>query len=244
MTLENRQEREHGRALERPGEMGRQRPRLGGTTPLPELGSSTDLFLASLEDLTTAERAAPAWCVRVGVPSTVHEMDNYNNTLPELLVELTVTVAGVAYALEFNAHPGATLAVVGEQVAAKVKWSADAATAPAAGSALTWHVSRGWCESNAVRAFKVQGGGDARSVPAFATGFALFTGQESAIAENIQLNFFSALTSYVAIHHYTKEDLLQTFGAFTPVPPLCGAWRWQGELAVPLRLVFRLGVTL
>lgn len=246
--LETRQEKEHGYALERPNDSGRVRPRLGGTTVLPALAAAADLFLVSLEDLTVAERAAQAWCIRVGVPYPVREFDGYLDALPELLVELTVTVAGTAYTLEFNAFPGATIAVVGEQVSAKMKWSPEAIAtigtplelAPPSGGALRWHVSRGWCETNAFRIFKLESA-VTHETPQFATGFALFTSQETEISENIQLNFFSCVNSNIGIHHYSKEDLLQTFGAYTPIPPGCGAWKWPTEMMHSLRIAFRLG---
>lgn len=240
-TPREQDERQRGYAVERELEVGeprRQRPRLGGEVGLPGSGSETDLFLVSVADLSVAERAAAGWCVRVGVPEEV-PAGEYD--VHELLVEVTVAAGGTTYTLELNAYPGAVLHVVGEQISAKVKWGIAPVAVPP-GMLLRWQVARGLCATSAVRGYTVQASTGGR-VPTFATGFALFSG-DSDISENIRLQFGTCAGSDRIVQHYTREDLLQTIGAFAPLPPGAGVWSWLEATATEVRLVFSLGAPL
>jgi hypothetical protein len=239
MGILDDQERQHAFArgrVQEDDEPQRARPRLGGSAPLPAPGAATDLFSVALEDLSFAERAAPGWCLRLGVPEAVPTDEEYD--VHELLVELTIVVAGVAHALEVNVFPGCTVHVVGEQIAAKLKWGTNAANVPP-GVSLRWQLSRGLCETRAARAYTVQVA-DVGQVPAFATGFALFSGAAD-VSEDIQLDFATHAGPGRVIQHYTRNDLLQAVGAFAPLPPGAGQWRWLTPTAAPVRLVFSMG---
>lgn len=230
------QQREHGyaRGREDDDEPQRARPRLAGSAPLPASGATTDLFSVAVEDLTFAERAAGGWCVRFGVPETVPTDEQYD--VHELLAELTIAVAGVTHAIEVNVFPGCVVHLVGEQIGAKLKWGTAANVPP--GVSLRWQLSRGVSETRAARGYTVQTAA-AGAVPAFATGFALFSGDDD-ITEDLQLDFLTHVGGRV-IHHYTKNDLLQAVGAFAPLPPGAGVWSWITATASPVRLVFSMG---
>lgn len=239
MTLQDPRERRRGYAVERDLELERPkrvRPRLGGESTLPASGASSALFLVQAEDLTVPERAAAGWCVRVGVPEAVPGTGQYD--MHELLVEVTITTAGVAHVIELNAFPGSVLHVVGEQISATVKWGTAPVVVPA-GVLLRWQLARGLCETSAVRGYTVQAATEGQ-VPPFATGFALFSG-DADVTEDIQLDFATHPDATRVIQHYTRNDLLQTIGAFAPLPPGAGEWRWLTATADPVRLVFSLG---
>lgn len=233
---------ERGRAYARERDLdteglqqARLRPRLGGSSPLPASGSSSELFLIQLDDLTREERAAPGWAVRLAVAGTVPNDQPYD--LQELLVELTVTMGGTAHAVEVNAFPGATVQLVGEQISGKVIWAKSPVVVPE-GVAIRWQVARGICATTGGRAFTIADAGTG-AVPPFATGFALFSG-DPAIDEDIQLDF-ATHGGGVVLQHYTKSDLLQAVSSFSPIPPGAGEWRWLTTTGEPMRLVFSLG---
>jgi len=233
------QQREHGFARERrldETKPERARPRLAGSQPLPASGAASEIFSIALEDLAIEERAQPGWCVRLGVPEDIPTDTAYD--LHELIVELTIVVAGTAHALEVNAFPGCTVHLAGEQISARVKWGVTPASVPP-GVTLRWQLTRGLCPTRGTRGYTVQAAPAEGAVPAFATGFALFSG-DSDISEDIQLDFLTHVGGIV-IQHYTKNDLLQAVGAFTSLPPGAGVWRWQTATASPARLVFSLG---
>lgn len=215
----------------------RVRPRLGGEVALPAANVASELFLVTLEDLSIEERGGAGWCVRLGVPDAVPTDQEYD--VHELLVELTVTVGGTSHVLEVNAFPGCLVHVVGEQVAAKVKWGIADAIVPTT-PVLRWQVSRGLCPTNAVRAYTVQSTSAVGVVPNFATGFALFSGDDD-VTEDIQMDFATHVSATRVIQHYTRPDLLQCLGAFTELPPGASNWRWLTATAEPVRLVFRYG---
>jgi hypothetical protein len=194
------------------------------------------LFSVALEDLSIEERAAAGWCLRFGVPETVPTDEEYD--VHELVAELTIVVAGTAHAVEVNVFPGCTVHLVGEQIAARLKWGITPANVPP-GVSLRWQLTRGICPTNASRGYAVQAAPAEGAVPAFATGFALFSG-DTDITEDIQLDFLTHTGGRV-IHHYTRNDLLQAVGAFASLPPGAGVWRWQTATASPARLVFALG---
>lgn len=238
-TLENPNERKRGYARERDLELEqpkRNRPRLGGEAPLPASGAAAELFLVAAEDLAVVERAAAGWCVRLGVPEPVPATGEYD--MHELLVELTVMVGGTAHTIEVNAFPGCTVHLVGEQIAGRLKWGVAPVAVPP-GVLLRWQVARGLTPTKAVRAYTVQSAG-VGPVPPFATGFALFSG-DADISEDIQIDFATHTSAERVAQHYTREDLLQTVGAFAPLPPGAGEWRWLTATASPVRLVFSLG---
>jgi hypothetical protein len=238
--LENPSERQRGYARERERddleEPQRQRPRLGGDAPLPGSGAAAELFVVPVTDLSIAERAAAGWCVRLGVPEPVPGTGQYD--MHELLVELTVLVGGTTHTLEVNAFPGCTVHLVGEQISARMKWATAPVVVPPA-SVLRWQLSRGLCPTTGVRGYSIQAPG-VGLVPPFATGFALFSGDND-ISEDIQLDFATHTSATRVLQHYTREDLLQTIAAFAPLPPGAGEWRWVTETASPMRLVFCLG---
>lgn len=238
--LQNPNERQKGYARERDLELEqpkRQRPRLGGESPLPASGAASELFLIQAEDLSVAERAAAGWAVRLGVPEPLPATGEYD--AHELIVELTVTVGGTAHVVEVNAFPGATVHLVGEQISGRLKWGVAPVEVPPAATLLRWQVARGLCPTRAVRAFTVEGA-TTGAVPPFATGFALFSGDDD-ITEDIQLDFATHAGATRVIQHYTAEDLLQVVSAFSPVPPGASEWRWLTATASPARLVFSLG---
>ena len=232
------QQRERGYARERrldDTKPERARPRLGGASPLPADGSTADLFSVALEDLTIEERAAAGWCLRFGVDAVPTD-GTYD--VRELFAEITITVGGTALALEVDVFPGCTVHLVGDQIAARLKWGITPANVPA-GVSLRWQLSRGLCVTNATRGYPVQAGPAVGVVPPFASGFALFS-QAADIAEDLQLEF-SAYTNGPVVQHYTRNDLLQAVGAFASLPPGATVWRWLTSTYYPARLVFAVG---
>jgi hypothetical protein len=239
MTRLDDQEREHAYARgRREGDDERPRPRLGGSAPLPGDGATSELFSVPLEDLTFAERAAAGWCVRLAVPEAVPADEAYD--VHELIAEISIVMGGTAHAIEVNAFPGCTMHLVGEHISARLKWGIAPVNVPP-GVSLRWTIARGLCESRATRAYTVQAA-DVGTVPRFATGFALFSGDDD-ISEDLQLDFLTHVGGRV-IHHYTRNDLLQTVGAFAPIPPGAGVWSWITATASPVRLVFAMGAEL
>lgn len=214
----------------------RMRPRLGGTVPLPPRGAASDLFLVTVDDLSSEERAAPGWCLRLGVPDAIPETEDFD--MHELVAEITIAQGGTTYVIEANAFPGATLHLAGEQLSARVKWGTDPVSVPPA-SAVRWQLARGQCQTRAVRAFTVLAP-TVGIVPPFATSFALFSGAAD-VVEDIQLDFAVHANSSRVIQHYTRRDLLQAFAAYNPLPPGASSWRWLTETGGPVRLVFNIG---
>lgn len=240
MSRETRQEQERGYARERgldETQPQRARPRLGGSSPLPASGAAAELFTVSIDDLTREERAGAGWCVRLGVPDPIPATGDYD--LHELIAELTVMVAGTAYAIEINAFPGALVHLVGEQISARVKWGIAPASVPP-DTAIRWQLARGSCETRAVRAFTFDAAPSVGLVPIFATGFAIYTGELDPL-EDIQLEFVTHEGSTRVLQHYSREDLLQVVGAFAPLPPGASAWRWLTATAADVRIAFTLG---
>lgn len=239
-TLEQPNERTRGYARERrtedTHEFQRARPRMGGTSPLPASAAAAELFLVSLEDLAIEERAGAGWCVRLGVPDAIPGTGEYD--VHELVVEITVTTGGSSHVLEVNAYPGCTVHLVGEQVAARVKWGVAPVVVPPAAS-LRWQVSRGICPTTAVRAYTVQAA-TTGLIPSFATGFALFSGDD-VVSEDLQMDFATHASATRIIQHYGRADLLQCLGDFAKLPPGAGQWRWLTATAMPVRLVFSFG---
>jgi hypothetical protein len=207
--------------------------------------------LVTLEDLAIEERAGAGWCVRLGMPEPIafqvgllngpEDPPDTGYNIQELLVEFTVTTGGTAYTFEANAFPDCSVHIAGEQISARLKWATSPVWLPPNAS-LRWQVTRGTCQTKAVRAFDVQAP-VMGNVPAFATGFAVFSG-DADISENIQLDFATHPGATRLIQHYTKEDLLQVVSAFCPVPPGAAEWRWLTATAEPARLVFSLGDSL
>jgi hypothetical protein len=225
----------------------RRQPRLGGVAALPALLASADAFSVHLDELLPIERAAAGWCIRLGVPERVPQNSSFQ--FFELVVELSVSSAGVTHVIEINPYPACTIHVVGDQVAARMKWAPHlglieggsgsepiypSQTPPAA--SLHWQVARGLCATTAVRSFPITepGYGD---VPLYATGFGIFS-PDSAIDEAMRLRFTDVRASGRVLQHYTREDLLQVVGQYAPLPPGAGGWHWMDAPAEPLRLVF------
>lgn len=236
-----------------------QRPHLGGLVPLPSPGGFTDVFTASVSQLSPVERAQPGWVLRVTTTDLTDD-PNVDATggwrMDALSVEVLSTAGGVQSTVELDIFPATQVFFAADSLQVRLKQRAEASplVQPPDSLRIQWSLARGYAPTHAFRTQRVQADAMFHGVvPRLAKAWAWYLPQATLnpidiTADHVFWVFeFREIWGGRVLQRLSRADAFYAINAFSAVPPGAGYLRITNVDQVEwgdmpeLRLVYSFG---